>query len=194
MPVRASQDCPCAGEARRGLQDTTAEPVLSRTPGTRGHLVLPPILLHQHHPQVVCLPRAAWAELRKNTDKKTWQLKVERALLCSSAWAPWVMPLRSPGLARLYAAAKNETNAKHEVSRTQELGGEEATENKVAVSPLQLHSTARTHRLLQCPDNQPVSKKFKSAPRTSWKRSWLRLSQVSLLRRRDLHDTSVRAF
>lgn len=135
VPVRASQDCPRAGEARRGVQHSTAEAMLSRTLGTRAHLILPPILLHRHHPQVVCLPRAAWVELRKNTDKKTWQLKVERALLCSSAWTPWVMPLRSPGLARLYAAAKNETNAKHEVSRTQELGGEEATENKVPVSP-----------------------------------------------------------
>lgn len=51
------------------------------------NLTLPQILLHQHHPQVVCLPRAAWAESleKTQTKKKTWQLKAERALLCSTA-------------------------------------------------------------------------------------------------------------
>lgn len=76
--------------------------------------ILARIVLRQHHPRVAGLPRAAWAELGKHT--KTWQRKVGRALFRCTARAPG-MPLRSLGFLGLYSAAKNPTNAKHEVSR-----------------------------------------------------------------------------
>lgn len=72
---------------------------------------LPPILLHQQHPQTRCLGKSLEKHRQQNLAAKGW--KGSALLTC------WVMLLSSLGLARLCLAARKETNAKHEVCRTQ---------------------------------------------------------------------------
>jgi len=132
-----------AGEGTPALPGTTAKPGFSRTPVASADLVLPRILLHQHHPQAVCLHTPPGQSLEKHSKKKPGSRRLTGPRFVPLRQTPWVMPLRSPGLARPRSAAKTETNAKHEVSRTESCRarGEGAAGNEVPVSPLRAHST-----------------------------------------------------
>lgn len=53
------------GEVNPSLQDTTSKANIQQHCGNESKSHSPQILPPQQHPQVVCLPRAAWAEFRK---------------------------------------------------------------------------------------------------------------------------------
>lgn len=48
-----------AGKVKPGLPDTTLKLIFGAILVLKANLTLPRILLHQHHPQVVCLPHAS---------------------------------------------------------------------------------------------------------------------------------------
>lgn len=124
----------------------------------KANLIPPQILPPQQHPQVVFAFHGLPGQSSEKHRHKTWQPRVERALLCSTALNSLVIPLSSPGLARLYSPAKNETNAKHKVSRTRpcSLRWGKRQQQQIPFSPLRAAPAAA--RMLQAHKSAPKEK------------------------------------